>query len=153
MNLISIGTASTLTEWSERTIWRRLSDGSLPRQTGSGKLCISLESIQADVCIPLEPADIQVLMHAESGDATAQTDLALIFLEQNKPKSAVYWLESAAKQGNADAMHWMGRCYIDGIGLQCDDNLGLMWLSKAAAAGHPISQEQMQTMRDRFVAR
>ena len=49
-------------------------------------------------------------------------------------------------------MHWLARCYLDGNGVAPDVHLGLMWLSRAAAHGHLISQGQLQVMRDRFTA-
>ena len=49
-------------------------------------------------------------------------------------------------------MHWLARCYLDGNGVAPDEYLGLMWLSRAAAHGHLISQGQLQAMRDRFTA-
>jgi hypothetical protein len=33
-----------------------------------------------------------------------------------------------------------------------DDNLGMMWLSRAAARGHLISESQLRLMRERFIA-
>ncbi|MGZ5028874.1 MAG: hypothetical protein ACXV9T_16965, partial [Methylobacter sp.] len=65
----------------------------------------------------------------------------------NKQKSAVYWLELAAKQSLADAMHLLGRCYLEGNGLAKDENLGIMWIAKAASLGHPIALAQIQSIR------
>ena len=73
----------------------------------------------------------------------AQNELALFFLANDKPEGAIYWLELAAKQGHADAMHWLGRCYIEGKGLAQNVDMGIMWLSKAAASGHIISRHQI----------
>jgi len=73
--------------------------------------------------------------------------LALLFLEHNKLKSAVYWLELAAKQQLADAMHLLGRCYLEGNGLPKDDSLALMWIAKAASLGHSIALTQIQSIR------
>jgi len=151
--MISIATAITLTEWSRRTLWRRISDGSLARvddNDASDKTRIPLEAIKPHICIPLDQQDFDLIRDADAGHAEAQTDLALIFLSNAKPEGAVYWLELAAKQDYADAMHWLSRCYLDGTGVPKDENLGLMWLAKAASRGHVISQGQMQAMRDKF---
>jgi hypothetical protein len=153
LELISLATAITLTEWSERTLRRKLAEGSVTRapEIGSnGKTLIHFDSIKRHVCLTLEPDEMTVLLRADAGEAEAQAELALIFLSNDKPKSAIYWLELASRQNHADAMHWLGRCHIEGIGVLKDENLGTMWLAKAAAHGHVISQEQMQAMRNRF---
>ncbi len=150
MQHVSLQSAITLTEWSERTIRRRLADGSLRCATDNEayyKTMICFDSIKHDICIPLNPDDIELIKSADSGDAKAQNDLALLFLENNKLKSAVYWLELAAKQHFTDAMHLLGRCYLEGNGLPKDDSLAIMWIAKAASMGHSIALAQIQSMR------
>lgn len=150
MQHISLQAASTLTEWSERTIRRRLADGTLQCAADNEahyKTMICFDSIKHDICIALEADDIELLKTADSGDAKAQNDLALLFLENNKLKSAVYWLELAAKQNFTDAMHLLGRCYLEGNGLPKDDSLAIMWIAKAASLGHSIALTQIQSMR------
>lgn len=146
---ISLQAAMTLTEWSERTIRRRVADGSLDcvsDNNTSNKTLIYLKSIEADLCIPLPADDIELLKTADAGDAAAQTDLALLFLMHGKAKSAVYWLELAAKQNFPDAMHWLGCCYLRGEGFIKDETLALMWIAKAASLGHPVAQAQVEAL-------
>jgi hypothetical protein len=150
MQHVSLQAATTLTEWSERTIRRRLADGSLKCAADNGahyKTMICFDSIKHDICIALAPDDIGLLKAADAGDATAQNDLALLFLEHDKLKSAVYWLELAAKQSFTDAMHLLGYCYSEGKGLPKDDNLAIMWIAKAASLGHTIALAQIQSIR------
>lgn len=153
MQLISIASATTLTEWSESTFRRRIADGSLKREFESGpsgRAMVSLEAIWPHISIPLEDDDVPLIKDADSGSAEAQNDLALLFLANKKPRGAIYWLELAAKQEHPDAMHWLGRCHLEGNGVLQNDNLGMMWLAKAAVRGHIVSQAQMQAMRDKF---
>jgi TPR repeat protein len=150
MQHLSLLAATTLTEWSERTIRRRIADGSLKCAADNDahfKTMICFDSIKHDMCIALDPSDIELIGSADSGDATAQTDLAVLFLEHNKPKSAIYWLELAAKQQFADAMQLLGYCYLKGDGLVKDENLAIMWLAKAASLGHSIALTQIQSIR------
>lgn len=150
MQRVSLQTAITLTEWSERTIRRRLTDGSLKYAADKEvhfKTMICFDSIKDDICIALESDDIKLIKNADSGVANAQNDLALLFLENDKPKSAVYWLELAAKQSFADAMHLLGYCYLKGNGLTKNDNLAIMWIAKAASLGHSIALEQIRSIR------
>jgi TPR repeat protein len=150
MQHVSLQAATTLTEWSERTIRRRLADGTLQCAADNEahyKTRICFDSIKHDLCIALNPEDIELIKSADAGGADAQNDLALLFLENDKLKSAVYWLELAAKQQVADAMHLLGRCYIEGKGLTKDDNLAMMWIAKAASLGHSIALAQIQSLR------
>jgi uncharacterized protein len=153
LQLISITSATTLTEWSESTFRRRIADGSLTREFESGpagRAMVTFDSIKPHICVSLEDEDIELIQDADAGNAEAQNDLALIFLGNDKPRSAIYWLELAAKQEYPDAMHWLARCHLDGNGVLRDENLGMMWLAKAAAHGHAISQAQMQAIRNKF---
>ncbi|MFI3185579.1 MAG: hypothetical protein QX198_06315 [Methylococcaceae bacterium] len=150
MQHVSLQAATTLTEWSVRTIRRRIADGSLSCATDNQayyKTMISFDSIRHDVCVTLTPDDLELIKAADAGDAAAQNDLALLFLENNKPKSAVYWLELAAKQQLADAMQLLGNCYLEGNGLTKDENRALMWIAKAASLGHSIALSQIQSIR------
>ena len=150
MQHVSLQAATTLTDLSVRTIRRRLADGSLQCAADNEayyKTMICFDSIKHDICIALTPNDIELIKSADAGDAAAQNDLAVLFLEQNKPKSAVYWLELAAKQQVSDAMHLLGCCYLEGNGLVKDDNLAMMWIAKAASLGHSIALAQIQSIR------
>jgi hypothetical protein len=150
MQHISLQAAATLTEWSLRTIRRRIADGTLKCAAENEphyKTWICFDSIKTDLCINLDPNDIELIKSADAGDAMAQNDMAVLFLEQNKPKSAVYWLELAAKQQFSDAMQLLGRCYLEGKGLAKNRNLGIMWTAKAASLGHPIALALIQSMQ------
>jgi TPR repeat protein len=149
MHYVSLQAAITLTGWSERTLRRRLADGALQSSSDnkSYKTMISFDSIRADLCIPVEGETIELIEKADAGSAAAQNDLAVLFMENHQPKSAVYWLELAAKQGFADAMHWLGCCYLKGLGVPEDDNLAIMWIAKAASLGHSIAASQIQSIR------
>lgn len=154
-HMISLAAAITLTEWSKRTLWRRISDGTLTRgddHSLDDKAKIGLDAIKAHICIPLADDDYALIASADKGNAEAQTDLALLFLAHAKPASAIYWLELAAKREYANAMYLLGRCYTDGNGLPHNDNLGIMWIARAAALGHVISLAQMDAMRSSFTS-
>ena len=113
VELISLAAAITLTEWSERTFWRRFADGSVKKEVeggGNGKSMVHLDSIKPYITLPLDADDFALLRLADRGDAAAQNDLALIFLANGKPRGAIAWLEMAARQDHADAMHWLARC-------------------------------------------
>lgn len=148
MRVISLQTASALTGRSERTLWRRVSDRSLLRGPDDlrGRAMLDLESVAPMLLVHLTSEDLGVLQLADAGDAVAQNDIALLFLEAGRAESAKYLFEMVAKQGHPDAMHWLGRCAIEGNGTEKDTTLGLSWLTRAAAAGHVISKEMVESL-------
>lgn len=153
LKVVSLATAANLLELNERTLRRRIADGLLPRlseEAGTNRTMLPFDAIQNQIVIPLEADDLDLIGEADAGVAEAQNDLALLFLLHAKPQSAIYWLELAIKQDYADSMHWLARCYLEGNGVAKDENMGLMWLAKAASHGHTISQQQMQAFRDSF---
>lgn len=154
MHYVNIATATILTGWSERTLWRRFADGSVIRSDKnpqSGKVMVLLDSISSHFCISLNsPEDLALIQAADNGDAEAQTDIALIFHAQKKFEACVYWLQLAEKKDYPPAMRWLGTCYIKGEGIETNDNMGIMWLAKSAAFGDPISQVQIKGMKDRL---
>lgn len=151
MKYISLAAATTLTSWSERTFWRKLADGSLTRSPASGRAMIAFDDIKANLCIVLEQEDVLMLEHADNGNVTAQNETAVLFLQNYKPKNAVYWLELAVKQGDANAMYLLGRCYTDGSGVPVNEDLGIMWIAKAASLNHVIAHGLMQSMRKSYL--
>jgi TPR repeat protein len=99
----------------------------------------------------MAPGDHRLVFQADAGDAEAQNDIGQLFLLAGKPRAALYWFQQAVQQDNADAMHWLGHCYISGSGVPQDHHVGLMWIAKAAAVGHVIAQGQMTWLIDQAV--
>lgn len=150
---ISLQSAVTLTDLSERTLRRRLAEGQIVKRNSeeSHKTLIALTEITNDFCLPFEANQLELIQRADQGDARAQHELALFFLENNKTKSALYWLELAIKQNVEDAMYLKGCCYLNGNGLPKDPNLAIMWIAKAAASGHQIALAQMQSIYPKII--
>jgi hypothetical protein len=149
--IISIDTASAITEFSRRTWWRRISTGEVTRMANDdrGRAMLLWSEVEPHICVPIEPEDKEFILLADAGDAEAQDDIGQLFLMSEKHQAAIYWFEQAAQQNNADAMQWLGHCYANGKGVPKDENLGIMWLSKAAAHGHVIAQGQMKGLINR----
>ena len=51
------------------------------------------------------------------------------------PAGAVYWFRSAIGRGNVEAMRDLGRCLLEGRGVEKNEEEGAKLLSAAAAAG------------------
>jgi len=145
---INLEAAVWITQLSKRTLWRRLSEGQITRQEndGEGRTMLTFEDLVPMLCIPVAPQDHDLIIEAAAGDAEAQTDLALLFLEADKPDLGLSWLTLAADQGHSDAMHHLSKLYIQGSGIPKNDSLGLMWLAKAASLGHMIAGEQVTAL-------
>ena len=107
---------------------------------------LTFDDIVPMLCIPVAPQDYELIIEAAAGDAEAQNDLALLFLDTDKPDLGLHWLTLAADQGHPDAMHNLSKLYIQGSGTPKNDSLGLMWLAKAASLGHRVAGEQITAL-------
>lgn len=90
---------------------------------------------------------MDLIQQADAGDATAQNEIGQMFAVAGKPVAALYWLKASAEQNHPDAMHNLGSCYIAGNSVPKDENLGIMWIAKAASYGHVIALTQMKSLR------
>ena len=63
-------------------------------------------------------------------------------------QSDIATLTKAAEQGNADAQHDLGVCYIKGEGVEEDFEQAKFWLEKAAAQGHSDAQELLSELNE-----
>jgi len=144
--VISIEAAIVMTQRSRSTWWRRISKGDITRvaDDARGRAMLLWAEVVAQISIPMESVDINVVLRADAGEAAAQSDIGQFFYSAGKHKIALYWLQQAVQQDDSDAMQWLGRCYVSGDGVAKDDNLGLMWIAKAAAHGHIIANAQIK---------
>jgi len=142
---ISVKSYANLCDVSERTIRRYIANHSLDYRSdnGSNRTLIALEELTHNSPISLNSEKKQLILQADTGDAAAQNDVALLLLDSKKPHLAIYWLTLAAKQNHPDAMQHLGDCYATGQGIEKDNHLALMWVAKAASQGHCIAIEQM----------
>ena len=149
--LISLDTVCAITEISKSTWRRRLAKGDFTRlaDDARGRVMLLWSEVEPHICVAIEPEDKQFILLADAGNAEAQDDIGQLFLMSEKYQAAIYWFEQAAQQNNADAMQWLGHCYVNGKGVPKDENLGIMWLAKAAALGHVIAQGQMKGLINR----
>ena len=143
---ISLEAAAIITERSRRTWQRRLADGGVDRvsEDGRGRSMLQLTDVLPLVCVPLDSEEQQILLKADDGSASAQCDIGQVFDLLGKHEIAVHWWMQASEQGNADAMQCLGSAHAEGRGLVQDHNLALMWIARAAAAGHVIAAEQVR---------
>jgi TPR repeat protein len=139
---VTLATAAALTGLSDRTLRRWIADGLVERGDGA-RTTIALDALARFVLLDIDDDSRAVIAAADTGDADAQNSLALLFLAARLPERAAYWLEHAAAQGHADAMHWLARAHLGADGEQA---LGVMWLARSAAQGHLISAQQLASI-------
>ena len=88
--------------------------------------------------------DEKLKLRAEQGDAKAQYELAIKFMNgQGVAKNeaeAVKWLRKAAEQGDLNALHDMGVAYFNGLGVPVNKEEGVKWYRKAAERGNENAQ-------------
>lgn len=87
---------------------------------------------------------------ADAGDATAQHDLAIVYLTgeavPEDPARAAELLREAAIQGLASAQYNLAVLYETGQGVRKDDVRALLWYHSAAEQGHPNAQYNLGVM-------
>jgi len=151
MPFISLSAAVSISGLSKRTLWRRIADRSLRTKDGADPrevTQVELDDVLLLSPLHLEPDDHQLILDADAGDPESQCDLALLFLAQNRPAEAVGWLERSASRLYPEALHQLGRCYIAGNGVAADEQVGTMWIERAAARGHVIAESLVRYLND-----
>ena len=94
-----------------------------------------------------DPELCEVRAAAEASDSKACNTLG-VWYEKGRhglpkdPEEAVNWYRLAAID-NALAMHNLGDCYRDGIGVEKNENEAAEWYDKAIKAGNPIGYEDL----------
>ena len=143
---VSLETAALITERSRRTWQRRLADGGVDRVLvdGRGRSMLQLIDVLPLVCMPLELEEQRILLLADDGSASAQCEIGQVFDLYGKHEIAIHWWVQAAEQGDADALQCLGSAYAEGRGVPRDQHIALMWIARAAAAGHVIATEQVR---------
>lgn len=162
MDWISLDAAVAISGISKSTLWRRVTEGSIGK---AGKDVRNRAMLAfADVLPligglkPLSGEDVALLLSADAGSSQAQADVGAMFYVAGNIRAALYWLNEAADQNNADAMHWLAIAHAArlsgekarGKSIPAEEdarerngNLAVMWLARAAALGHPLAQQQM----------
>lgn len=91
-------------------------------------------------------AYLEDLMYsAQVGDADAQNTLGELYYYGDEidgdPEQAVYWFKEAAKQRHPEALFNLGRCFIDGVGVEKDTTRGKGFIKQAATLGSVAAAE------------
>ncbi|QCE34635.1 sel1 repeat family protein [Acetobacteraceae bacterium] len=87
---------------------------------------------------------------AEAGDAKAQFDLGLLYVEgigmSHNEAKAVEWWRKAADQGDRDAQYSLGILYYSGRGVKQDYTEAAKWFEKASQQGFKEAQHMLGVM-------
>ncbi len=165
--LVTLNTAEALGGISRRTLWRRIGDGSVrtaPNSAGN-QTQVVLSDVLKVVGAGLPMACYPWLKVAEAGDADAQCEVALCFLEGGDVKRALYWLRKAADQSCAEALYWRGRLRLGGKdggktpdeeGMISDvpaDREGELWIWQASLKKHAPAMAALDFLRSNEGAR
>jgi len=146
MKVVGLDTAVIVSGVSRRTWWRRLGDGQVQKlpNDAKGRAVISLNDLVDATKHPFSDEYLDLVLRADAGEAEAQNDLGQYLYELGRPEAAMYFVSAAAAAGYSDAMQWLGRAFAGGMGVEADSKLSVMWLSRAAVAGHSIANVQLQ---------
>ncbi|WPL18342.1 hypothetical protein Thiowin_03413 [Thiorhodovibrio winogradskyi] len=96
MPTIHFKTAMAITGFSRATLWRRIKNHpgtseTLGESKGLRHTRIDLDSALAWAGLTLEDEDRALIPAADAGDAPAQRELGLLFLELSRPDRAAHW--------------------------------------------------------------
>ena len=99
-------------------------------------LCVA--SVSASAQMARNP----LLIKAENGNAISQFNLGYCFdkgscsgIPQNK-EEAIKWYTKSAEQGFEKAQNNVGRCYMEGKGVEKDVEEAKAWISRSAKKGY-----------------
>lgn len=163
--VLSLNAAAALSGRSVRT-WQRRAEEGVVQRLADGRALVPADTLQPLVLVALGDDGLQWLEPADGGDAQAQAQVgALLALAALQPdghgehderaraclvQAALYFLEQAAQQVEADAMHWLGLLHAGGLcGDDAGEALALMWLARASAHGHALAREQLAALLPR----
>ena len=110
--------------------------------------CLAIAPMDASSA-PAQRSRLEATMDlANRGDAKAANSLGVWYEKGREglaadPEAAVRWYRRAAAGGNALAMHNLGDCFRDGIGVERDHAEAFAWYRSAAEAGHAIGLEDL----------
>ena len=100
----------------------------------------------------LHGESLEVAILADGGDAAAQNDLALRYLEgdgvNKNVRQAASWFKKAAEQGLAEAQYNYALCLEESTGIPMDKAAALKWHRKAAEQGHAEAQFSVASCYD-----
>ena len=91
---------------------------------------------QPVVAGPLAPRNVTLEQAAQSGDLTAQYELALQRVAAGRTQEGVTMLRRAADRGFAMAQYRLAKLYERGEGVQRDLAIARQWTERAAASGN-----------------
>lgn len=91
----------------------------------------ALTAVYGSEHAPTQP-DALLLERARQGSAQAQLEAGFAFFKLNNPIRAAYWFSAAARQGIPEAQYNMGRCHLEGYGVEKNQHLALEYFQAAA---------------------
>ncbi len=69
--------------------------------------------------------------------------------QRGKNRIAARWFMKAAKQGNVEAMYWLGCCHQDRFGCRYNVRKAALWLKRAAERGHEEAAIELKYYKNR----
>ena len=112
-------------------------EGTAPAATPAGPpVAQNTPSTQPVVAGPLPARNVSLEQAAQSGDLTAQYELALQRISSGRTAEGVTMLRRAADRGFAMAQYRLAKLYERGEGVPADLTIARQWTERAAGAGN-----------------
>lgn len=99
----------------------------------------------------IQPSKAKALFYykeaADQGNAEAQMAYATMKFKEEEhfmrprqyPNESMIYFEKAATQGHPDALHFLGKLYLDGVDVYADSKTAVSYFEQAAEQGHTLS--------------
>lgn len=139
LNVVAAGSGRRERSTGMGTDIRIEDDFELAVAEGTAFRTLYVRVLEEGACDPEIPAD-ELRRRAVEGAVEAQIGWALSLLNGHgvarDPEAAVRWFRLAARDGDADALNMLGRCYELGQGVAADLAEAAGWYRRAADKGH-----------------
>jgi TPR repeat protein len=89
----------------------------------------------------LTPAQIKLALRYKNGDDIVPLDLG----------KAAFWMSRAAKVKDPEAQYQLGLMYLEGIGLEKNDEQAFKYISWSAAQNHAKAQQKLGDMYEQGI--
>lgn len=92
------------------------------------------------------PEAEQYLLQAAKFDKASYGIIGFIYYEEEKYSNAYKWLNRAVKVGDADAMFFLGEMFLDGNGVEYDEERAVQLFVRAARNGNEQAKEMLEDL-------
>jgi tetratricopeptide (TPR) repeat protein len=88
---------------------------------------------------------------AESGDHTAQLNLAIAYMNKGMGEEGINWVHKSIESGNVEAEFFLGRCYANGWAVEKDISKAAEIYTKLLRDGYEVALDRIKELAEDHV--